>query len=570
MQKEISAHSQASSAAEEVISGIRTVFAFSGQKKESKRYEDLLIPAMKNGFKRSFATSLISAINYGVLYVNFGLGIWYGCKLILEKDGDYTIGNVVIVFWGIIGCGYNIGSAAPFFEALQIGRTAAAKIYQVIEKSSKIDSTTSDGKRLESEFEANIELKGVHFRYPTRSDVPILKGLNLNIANGEIIALVGASGCGKSTIIQLIQRFYDPDQGEILLNGVSLKHLNLGWLREQLSVVGQEPVLFDDTIEQNIRLGLPTDRIHLATKEDLEHAAKMANAHEFISKLPEGYSTYVGDRGAQLSGGQKQRIAIARALISKPRILLLDEATSALDLKSEHLVQAALDRASQGRTTIIVAHRLSTIINADRIVYLENGQVLEMGTHQELMDKQSAYYGLVQAQKVNDVEKRVTKEADPTPVLYKSITVFNQNIASRSGSISSTTSNIMLNAATLEEDEVKPEIMEAIVKQRFPYGRLLAMIMNDKLYLVIAILCSFVFGATTPIYALIFGNFVEVFATGSEEAQREESIRCAIIFVCLGIVSFTVICLQVSGKQFFHDLEFTNFMIPDNLVRHYQ
>nr|CAD7406898.1 unnamed protein product [Timema cristinae] len=236
--------------------------------------------------------------------------------------------------------------------------------------------------------------------------VTVLQGLNLTINPGETVALVGSSGCGKSTCVQLIQRFYDPIQGSVSLDGVNIKDLNVAWLRSHIGVVGQEPILFQTTIAENIRFGNEQ-----ASIDGIVQAAKKANAHDFIAKLPQGYDTLVGERGAQLSGGQKQRIAIARALVRNPHILLLDEATSALDTSSEAKVQAALDKASTGRTTIIVAHRLSTIRQADKIVALSDGQVAEQGTHEQLMALKGHYHDLVMAQ-VNSASDEELGEGD--------------------------------------------------------------------------------------------------------------------------------------------------------------
>ena len=242
-------------------------------------------------------------------------------------------------------------------------------------------------------FDSTIEIKGVTFAYPTRPDIKVMEDFSLDIEVGKTYALVGPSGCGKSTIIQLILRFYDPLSGEVLVGGRDVRELNTRWLRQHIGVVSQEPVLFDTTIAENIKYGKEG-----ATDEEMKAAAISANAHDFVSKLPDGYNTLVGEAGTQLSGGQKQRIAIARALIRDPKILLLDEATSALDTESESVVQQALDSAREGRTTIIVAHRLSTIQNADVIASISNGRIVEKGTHSELMDKEGLYYELVTAQ----------------------------------------------------------------------------------------------------------------------------------------------------------------------------
>ncbi len=221
----------------------------------------------------------------------------------------------------------------------------------------------------------------------------MLDGLSLKVEVGKTYALVGPSGCGKSTVIQLLQRFYDPNAGEVLLGGKDIRTLNTKWLRQNIGVVSQEPVLFDTTIAENILYGKEG-----ATREEMKTAAVNANAHDFISELPDGYETLVGEAGTQLSGGQKQRVAIARALIRDPKILLLDEATSALDTQSESVVQQALDRARAGRTTIVIAHRLSTIQNADVIASIQDGRVVESGSHSELMDNEGLYCELVTAQ----------------------------------------------------------------------------------------------------------------------------------------------------------------------------
>merc|ERR550537_1189291 len=236
---------------------------------------------------------------------------------------------------------------------------------------------TSDAGQKPSSCQGRIELRDVHFSYPARPDQRVCNGYNLTVEAGKTVALCGASGSGKSTAIQLIERFYDPDSGSVTLDGVDLRELNVRWLREQIGLVAQEPVLFSGTIAENIGMGKPG-----STREEVEAAAQMANAHAFISKFPDGYNTNVGE-----TGGQKQRVAIARAMIKNPAVLLLDEATSALDTESERVVQAALDDllTKHKRTTIVIAHRLSTIRNADKIAVVDKGRIVEEGTHDMLM-----------------------------------------------------------------------------------------------------------------------------------------------------------------------------------------
>ncbi|VDM05625.1 unnamed protein product [Schistocephalus solidus] len=246
------------------------------------------------------------------------------------------------------------------------------------------------GGRQLANFRGQIEFRDVSFSYPQRPNIPILKHFNLKISPGETVAVVGPSGSGKSTIVQLIQRHYDVNQGQVLIDDVDIRDLDVKWLREQMGVVSQEPVLFAGSVRTNI--GMMESE---ASQDDIEQAAKVANAHDFISGLPEGYETWIGEGGTGISGGQKQRVAIARALLRNPTVLLLDEATSALDTRSEQAVQAALDKAGRGRTVVMVAHRLTTVRNAGRIIVLDHGVIKETGTHEDLLVLGGIYAGMV-------------------------------------------------------------------------------------------------------------------------------------------------------------------------------
>lgn len=301
-----------------------------------------------------------------------------------------------------VSTGLPSSSTFPNNELADMGKAkqAAQELKNLFDRTPAIDSWSTDGARLES-CDGTIEFRDVHFRYPTRPEQPVLRGLNLSVKPGQYIALVGASGCGKSTTIALLERFYDPLVGGIYVDGKEISSLNINDYRSYIALVSQEPTLYQGTIRENILLG--ADRLDVPDSE-VEYACREANIYDFIMSLPDGFGTVVGSKGSMLSGGQKQRIAIARALLRDPKILLLDEATSALDSESEHVVQAALDKAAKGRTTIAVAHRLSTIQKADIIYVFDQGVIVESGTHGELMHKGGRYSELVNLQSLGKTQ----------------------------------------------------------------------------------------------------------------------------------------------------------------------
>lgn len=390
----------AASLSEEVFSSVRTVHSFNSNSKLSQIYTKFLQEGERLTRQRILAEGFAVVVLTFSVYLGVAIDFKLGFEMLAkgEISSEPILGNFCFLFLAL----FSLQSVLPNELAMTNARAAAAKIFQVTDSKPTIHGTIhgtipGKGEVLSSSVGSlggQIKFEGIHFSYPSRPDVKIFKGFCLEVEAGTTVALVGESGSGKSTLIQLLERFYDPDQGQVTIDGQDIRKFEVKWLRQQMGLVSQEPILFSGTIAENVALG---STVELSMKE-IEEACKKANAHEFITQLPEGYATQVGERGFLLSGGQKQRIAIARAIVRNPNLLLLDEATSALDSKSEKLVQEALDKASQGRTTIVIAHRLSTIKNADKIVVLEKGSIIEQGSHQELMALGGAYFNLAKTQ----------------------------------------------------------------------------------------------------------------------------------------------------------------------------
>ncbi|XP_026327715.1 multidrug resistance protein 1-like isoform X2 [Hyposmocoma kahamanoa] len=458
------------------------------------------------------------------IFCAYALSLWFGYKLINDVTENYDISTMIAVFFGVLMGSANFGISSTLMEVFGVAKGAGAQIFYLLDNIPKINPVLNKGEVPDS-IEGNIELKNVFFHYPSRSDVPVLKGVNLSVKRGQSVALVGHSGCGKSTIIQLISRYYDAVDGSISIDGRDVKDLSVRWLRSQIGLVGQEPVLFNTTVRENIRYGRDD-----TSDEDIEAAAKQANAHEFIMKLPKGYDTLVGERGASLSGGQKQRVAIARALVRNPRILLLDEATSALDTSSEAKVQKALDKAQEGRTTVVVAHRLTTIRNVDVIYVFKNGIVIESGNHEELIKLKGHYYDMVMMQTF------------PEPGQMK-------------GEEKAVTRQISVRSETDDDDDDDDEMLDSThqikndiedIETDVSFWRVLQLNRPEWKSITAASICSILSGVAMPLLAVILGDFIGVFQNPDEEERLAAVRRFALIFVGIGVLSGVANFITVS------------------------
>lgn len=381
----------ATEVAEETLSGVRTVRAFAR--------EDLALSRYAAAVQRSFRLAARRALAEGVFQGIAGFGgfgaialvVWAGGHMV--AGGSLSIGDLTAFLLYTLSVAIGLGAVSGLYGDFMKAIGASRRVFALLD----LPAPLEDSRGLElAQVRGEVHFDGVRFAYPTRPGEPVLHGLDLRVAPGEVVALVGASGSGKSTVATLLCRFYDPIEGAVRVDGHDLRELSpRGW-RRHLAVVSQEPILFAASIEENIRYGRPD-----ASVQEIHAAAREANALGFIEAAEQGFQTQVGERGVRLSGGQKQRIAIARAILADPRVLILDEATSALDAESEQVVQEALDRLMRGRTTLVIAHRLSTVRDASRIVVLEGGRAVEQGRHAELMSREDGRYrALVERQQV--------------------------------------------------------------------------------------------------------------------------------------------------------------------------
>ncbi|PVU89854.1 hypothetical protein BB561_005137 [Smittium simulii] len=527
-------YSKSGEVANEVFSSIRTVMAFNGQSRELKRYSKSNHIASKFEKKKSLVLGLGLGGIFFFIYAIYSLGFWYGAKLV--RQGTYEPAQVLNVFFAVIIGGFSLGGAAPSISAVISAKSAAYSVFKVIDRVSPIDPLdTHNGIQIEKLI-GEIELRNVTFRYPTRPELPALKNFSIKIKAGERVALVGESGCGKSTIIALIQRLYDPEEGMVLIDGIDVKEFNVSSLRRNLSLVSQEPVLFDTSIYQNIAWGSKDYDNNQPSLEEVTEMCKAANINNFITSLPSQYETNVGERGTQLSGGQKQRIAIARALLRKSKILLLDEATSALDTESERLVQEAIDKNITEQTTITIAHRLSTIKNSDMIYVCSKGNIIEQGTHQQLIERNGAYFALVNAQELQNV-KNVDINNNKKSKLQSGVEI---NKIDKMGNMTKTEKR---NSEQSSNDTLKLKKKVKISN----YGnlfRLYKMYRKEVKLYGIGVIGSIMDGLIFPLFSIFFSKILVAFAIIDPVKQEKETNKYALLFLILAILIFIAVVIR--------------------------
>ncbi|XP_051140936.1 ABC transporter B family member 15-like isoform X1 [Andrographis paniculata] len=518
-------YNKAGAIVEQALSSIRTVYSFAGESKTIASYSAALQGTVDLGLRQGLAKGLAIGSN-SVVFAIWAFLSYYGSRMIMYHGAQG--GTVFAVGAAIALGGLSLGVCLSHLKHFAEASAAAERIKEITERVPKIDSESMEGELLQTVY-GEVEFKHVKFAYPSRRESIIFEDFNLKIPAGKTLALVGGSGSGKSTVIALLQRFYDPLGGKILLDGVAIDKLQLKWLRSQMGLVSQEPVLFATTIKENILFGKED-----ASMEEVIEAAKAANAHNFITQLPQCYDTQVGERGVQISGGQKQRIAIARAIIKAPKILLLDEATSALDSESERVVQEALDKAAVGRTTVVVAHRLSTICNADLIAVVHNGHVQESGSHDELMkNNQGLFASFVQIQHIEDTKEYMdTNTTSPSCISKSDIhSASSRRVLTASSSSSTNLAEPGLEIGSTPNDRALPAPS---------FTRLLAMNMPEWKQATLGCISAILFGAIQPLYAFSMGSMISVYFLRDHAAIKEKTEMYALCFVGLAVFSLVI------------------------------
>ncbi|KAJ8706435.1 hypothetical protein PYW08_011061 [Mythimna loreyi] len=587
--KEVTAYGTAGRVVEEALANIRTVRAYAGEAIEVDRYTSSLSAASRHARSRGVWSGVGAGLGWLLTYALNAIVFAYGAVLCVRdmdlpvEDQEYHPGVMVTILFLTFMAAQNVAMCHPHLEMFSASRGAARSLYRLLQRTSNINALDRKGVRPEV-FRGDITFENLYFNYPSRPDVKVLRGLSLRVRAGETIALVGGSGCGKSTLLQLLQRLYEPESGNITVDGHQLNALDLHHFRSKIGVVGQEPVLFTGTIRENIAFGLDD-----VSDDDVIAAAKTAHAHQFISKLANGYNTVLGSGGSQLSGGQKQRLAIARAVLRKPAVLLLDEPTSALDPAAERQVQAALDAASVGRTTLVVSHRLSTIVNASRIVYIEQGAVLEQGSHHELMEKRGMYWKLTQEDMTSksiattQSEPELDDDDDVADVQHFSRCISRQSTResqhrfARSSLRMSTVSSAHVPYAAadalnhIEHDDEEEEEPSEDKEPGVSSWTLLKLNAPEWPLLTGGAVASLLVGATMPMFALLFSELYGMFELSDKaeilsRSQLYASLFAGVAAAC-GLVTFLQAWLfNLAGSRLtdrLRQMTFKNYLVQE-------
>ncbi|KAK9947837.1 hypothetical protein M0R45_003438 [Rubus argutus] len=520
-------YGKANTIVEQALSSIKTVYSFTAERTIVERYSAILERTSRLGIKQGIAKGLAVG-STGLSFAIWAFLAWYGSHLVMyrgESGGRIYAAGISFVLSGL-----SLGMALPDLRHFTEASIAASRIFDRIDRKPLIDGEDTKGLVLEN-IKGELEFIDVRFTYPCRPDSTVLKDFNLKVEAGKAIAIVGASGSGKSTAIALVQRFYDADDGVVLIDGVDIKTLQLKWIRSKMGLVSQEHALFGTSIKENIMFGKLD-----ATMDEVTAAAMAASAHNFIRQLPEGYETKIGERGALLSGGQKQRIAIARAIIKNPTILLLDEATSALDSESETLVQNALDQASMGRTTLVVAHKLSTVRNADLIAVVSGGCIIEIGSHNDLINRPNGQYA-----KLAKMQRQFSS-FDNVDQDQNSDTRLSSVTRSSAGRLSTARSSPAMFAKSPLAIETPAQ--SVVSHPPTSFYRLLSLNSPEWKQGLIGSLSAIAFGSVQPIYALTVGGMISAFFVQSHEEMRARIQTYSLIFSALSLISMTLNLLQ--------------------------
>lgn len=557
-------YGKAGSFAEDVISSMRTVHAFCARPKLVAKYNKFLEDAHKIGDLKSPIYMVMFSTEFFCVYAGFALAFWQGLRMYNSGELD-SPGTVVTVLFSVVVAATSLTQLAPNIVTFVSATSAAAVLFKAIDRKSIIDPFSTEGEQ-PAKMAGNISLQNVNFTYPTRPNAPVLQDFTLDMPAGKVTALVGASGSGKSTTVALLERWYNPTSGQITIDGRLIETLNLRWLRTNIRLVQQEPVLFLGTVFQNVRNGLIGTQWERAEESEqrkmVTEACKLANAHDFVSELPQGYDTECGERAGLLSGGQKQRIAIARSIISNPAVLLLDEATSALDPHAEGIVQNALDKAAKERTTVVIAHKLATIKNADNIVVMSQGRIVEQGTHESLLAKNGAYAKLVSVQDLGKAAEDSDEEESedtavsrrPSLALQKSLTRFPSQDVRKIES---------------ENDREDYDLHKSIGMFRIVYQ----LVVEQKgltIPYTVTFIGSIIGGAVFPAQALLFSNLLNVFLLPEPQRTERGNFFALMFFVvslgnllCYGMIGWSTNTIVQQMSHFYRKQLFDSVLKQD-------